>query len=162
MSGELELGDLFKVLPNLTHPVILWLCCHMFRLSLILRSSDQVRNLWPYHSIITVEFSKSSHIVQYYQQNQRSSIQISFPLSVVNSTSGYRLEPVWLLAHCQLKGHPLLQSFVSLLSSLFSCSLFQRAAPLHPSSCAHPNTQEASEIHSTGRNCGVNLFPQMS
>lgn len=112
MAWGLELGDLlFTVLSNLTHPVIPWLCCHLFRLSPILRSSNQVWKLWPFHSIITVEFSKSSHIVQYYQQNQRSLIQISFSLSVVNSTSGHRLEPVWLLAHCQLKGH-LLQSLV--------------------------------------------------
>lgn len=93
-----------------------------------------------------------SYAVRYYQQNQRSLIQISLPLSVVNSTSGHRLEPVWLFT-VNSKGiffsNPW---FGSLLSNPFSCSPSQRAASLHPSSCAYPNTQEAREIHSIGRN----------
>lgn len=131
------------------------LCCQMFRLSLILRSCDQVRKLWPFHSIHCWIQQVQSYVVQYYHQNQRPLIQISFPLSV-NSTSGIDLSLCDCSLPTQRASFPLI---LSLIPSPFPCSLSQRAVSLHPSSCAYPNTQEASGIHSIGRNY---LFPQMS
>lgn len=99
--------------------------------------------------VITVEFSNSSHMLfNIISKTRDLLIQISFPLYVVNSTSGHRLEPVWLLTISSKSIFFSNPWFGFLLSNPFSCSLSQRAGSLRPSSCAYPNTHKASEIHS--------------
>lgn len=92
-------------------------CCQMFRWTLVFRSSDQVRNLQPFCSVIAVEFSKSSHTLLHIISN--------------NTDLWFRFSSLSLLLIAP-QGTELSLRSCSLPSEPVSCSPLLRLVPCHP------------------------------